>query len=112
MSGVVGECRRWPETASLTGPAIFLTILILATALRLWGWDYGLPHPTARPDEEITLEAAFQMFASGNPDPVSLPYPSFIVYVDVAALRNATLHIPAEMWSSTFWGHAPAHRLY
>ena len=51
------------------------------------GLGFGLPHPMARPDEEITLEAAYQMFASGNPDPVSLPYPSFIVYLDVAALR-------------------------
>ena len=83
----MAEFRRWTATASLTRPAVLLAILILAAVLRWWGWDYGLPHPMARPDEEITLEAAYQMFASGNPDPVSLPYPSFIVYLDVAALR-------------------------
>ena len=83
----MAELRRWTATASLTRPAVLLAILILAAVLRWWGWDYGLPHPMARPDEEITLEAAYQMFASGNPDPVSLPYPSFIVYLDVAALR-------------------------
>ena len=82
----MAELRRWTATASLTRPAVLLAILILAAVLRWWGWDYGLPHPMARPDEEITLEAAYQMFASGNPDPVSLPYPSFIVYLDVAAL--------------------------
>ena len=83
----MAELRRWTAAASLTRPAVLLAILILAAVLRWWGWDYGLPHPMARPDEEITLEAAYQMFASGNPDPVSLPYPSFIVYLDVAALR-------------------------
>ena len=83
----MAELRRWTATTSLTRPAVLLAILILAAVLRWWGWDYGLPHPMARPDEEITLEAAYQMFASGNPDPVSLPYPSFIVYLDVAALR-------------------------
>ena len=32
--------------------------LVLATALRLWGVDYGIPHPTIRPDEERAFRGA------------------------------------------------------
>ncbi len=41
-------------------------ILCLAAVLAGWGNDYGLPHPTGRPDEENVVQHAFQMMASGN----------------------------------------------
>ena len=37
--------------------------------------------------KRLLWKPPIKCFASGNPDPVSLPYPSFIVYLDVAALR-------------------------
>ncbi len=51
MPHIVGTNRLWP---SLKSSSVLVLVLILAAALRIWAWDYGLPHPMARPDEEIT----------------------------------------------------------
>ena len=45
------------------------------------------PGRATTPLQPTRIRVDPQMFASRNPDPVSLPYPSFIVYLDVAALR-------------------------
>lgn len=62
-------------------------ILAIAAALRLWGWEYGLPHPRARPDEEFVLESIFQMFARNRRVPLTYIYPHLPFYIDVAILH-------------------------
>jgi len=47
----------WPAAATL-----FL-ILVVAGLLRFWGIDYGLPHPTTRPDEEMIVGRAFAILS-------------------------------------------------
>ena len=74
----------------MTALATFATlslILALAAALRWWGWDYGLPHPRARPDEEFVLESVFQMFAQNRRVPMTHAYPHLAFYVDLAVLN-------------------------
>lgn len=73
--------------ASILSFATLCAIIGVAAALRLWGWDYGLPHPTARPDEEIVLEAVFQMFALERLVPITFAYPSFAIYFHVSVLE-------------------------
>ncbi len=60
--------------------------LVLASLLRLWGLDYGIPHPTARPDEERVVGRAQTIFATGNWHPGSFYYPSLPFYLDALAL--------------------------
>ena len=71
------EARSLRSSATSVGvAAALLGILTLAFLLRWWGWDYGLPHPTARPDEEVVVNAVYQMFASRDPEPLTVGYPS------------------------------------
>jgi 4-amino-4-deoxy-L-arabinose transferase-like glycosyltransferase len=63
-----------------------LVILLAATALRVWGLDYGLPHTLARPDEERIVGRAHHIFATGNFHPGSFAYPSLLIYLDTLAL--------------------------
>ena len=61
--------------------------LVLASLLRLWGLDYGIPHPTIRPDEERLVGRAQTIFATGNWHPGSFFYPSLPFYLDALALH-------------------------
>ncbi len=61
--------------------------LALGSFLRLWGLDYGIPHPTIRPDEERLVGRAQTIFATGNWHPGSFFYPSLPFYVDAIALH-------------------------
>ena len=61
--------------------------LVLGSFLRLWGLDYGIPHPTIRPDEERLVGRAQTIFATGNWHPGRFFYPSLPFYVDVIALH-------------------------
>ena len=79
--------REWLSTASLSTAVALSIILALAAALRFWGWDYGLPHPRARPDEEFVLESVFQMFAQGRPVPLTFAYPHLPIYIDVLVMH-------------------------
>ena len=65
---------------------VFAFTLLLAAVLRLWGVDYGLPHPLARPDEERIVGRALTMVATGNLHPVTFDYPSLPMYLGAAAL--------------------------
>jgi len=61
--------------------------LVLGSLLRLWGLEYGIPHPTIRPDEERLVGRAQTIFATGNWHPGSFFYPSLPFYVDAIALH-------------------------
>ncbi len=66
--------------------ALGLTVA-LASFLRFWGIDYGIPHPTIRPDEERIVGRAQTIFATGNWHPGSFFYPSLPFYLDTLALH-------------------------
>lgn len=61
-------------------------LLCLAAALRFWGIGYGLPHPTARPDEERIVGRAFHILASGDFHLVTFTYPGLIIYLQSLGL--------------------------
>ncbi|MGH9318342.1 MAG: ArnT family glycosyltransferase [Vicinamibacteria bacterium] len=62
--------------------------VVLAATLRIWGLDYGIPHPTIRPDEERLVGRAQTIFATGNWHPGSFYYPSLPFYIDTLALHG------------------------
>ena len=76
---------RRPSPASLATAGALGIILCLAAILAGWGNDYGLPHPTGRPDEEIVVQHAFQILASGNLDPDYFDYPHLHMYHNAMA---------------------------
>lgn len=61
-------------------------ILLLGAGLRIWGVTYGLPNPTARPDEELVVGKAFAVFTAGRLDPGNYTYPSLLIYLQALAL--------------------------
>ncbi|MGH9463992.1 MAG: ArnT family glycosyltransferase [Vicinamibacteria bacterium] len=84
-----------------TGPAGWLALLsclILAAALRIWGIEYGLPHPTVRPDEERIVGRAQTILATGDPSPVDYTYPGLMIYLNALALG-------AYAWIGQLRGH-------
>jgi hypothetical protein len=56
-------------------------VMLLAAFVRFWGLWYGLPHPLARPDEEIVVGHAVDL-ALGRPDRAAFPYPELTYFVD------------------------------
>jgi 4-amino-4-deoxy-L-arabinose transferase-like glycosyltransferase len=80
----VGEAR--PRSSRLWARGGLATALLVAAGLRIWGMGYGLPHTQARPDEDVVVESAYQMFAAGSYDPRFYGYPSVPFYAVRAAL--------------------------
>jgi len=70
----------------LGSAVVLLAILALAAILRVWGMDYGLPHPTARPDEERIVGRAMQILATGDFHPGDFTYPGLLKYLNSLAL--------------------------
>ena len=58
----------------------------VALVLRLWGLEYGLPHPLARPDEERITDKALRMLSDHTLGPGEFIYPSLQKYLAAAAL--------------------------
>ena len=61
-------------------------LTILAAWLRLWGLDYGLPHPVARPDEELVVGKSLQMSLGRIGSPGDYNYPHLVYDVHAFAL--------------------------
>ena len=74
--------RRRIETFGALGLA-----LALASLLRFWGIDYGIPLPMARPDEDRVVGRAQHIFATGNWHPGSFFYPGLPFYLDTLSLH-------------------------
>jgi 4-amino-4-deoxy-L-arabinose transferase-like glycosyltransferase len=69
----------------------WLALLLLAGLwLRLWGLDYGLPLPAARPDEEA-LVPRFVTFDGGDPNPHWFMYPTLSIYLTYGWVKGALL---------------------
>jgi 4-amino-4-deoxy-L-arabinose transferase-like glycosyltransferase len=81
--------------------------LALGLALRLWGLDYGLPHPSARPDEERIVGRAFTILARGDFHPVEFSYPALMMYLEALALAiyfgiGRVLGVYQSLWDFLF----------
>ena len=68
--------------------AVVLPLSVAGLALRVWGIQHGLPHPTTRPDEREVLDHTAQ-FATGDLNPRWFIYPPFYFHLDVALGRGA-----------------------
>ena len=53
-------------------------------ALRVYGLDFGLPHPQVRPDEGVLLHRALSV-ASGDLNPHFFNYPTLHIYLNALA---------------------------
>ncbi|HEY3189304.1 MAG TPA: glycosyltransferase family 39 protein, partial [Solirubrobacteraceae bacterium] len=70
--------------------AALLAVIGVGLGLRLWGLDYGLPHPAARPDEEVLI-ARLLAFDAGDPNPHWFIYPTFYLYLTYAWVKAVLL---------------------
>jgi hypothetical protein len=61
-------------------------ILTLAAARRVRGLGPGLPHSTARPDEQKLVGRAVGMITTGDLNPVEHNYPALLRYAEAAVL--------------------------
>jgi 4-amino-4-deoxy-L-arabinose transferase-like glycosyltransferase len=62
---------------------LFVVIVACGAFLRLWGLQFGLPHPLARPDEEVIVDAALGILR--DPNPHFFDWPTLFVYLTGAA---------------------------
>lgn len=92
--GAVPAMHRWKVWGSLA------LALALASCLRIWGMTYGLPHPTARPDEELVIGRAFAIFTTGRLDPGNYTYPSLVIYLEALATAAYAKAGQAAGWYS------------
>ncbi len=74
-----GQNRVNPSPAA----AALVALMLAGAALRFWGIRFGLPHPFARPDEEVLVDAALGTLRDLNPR--FFDWPSFFMYVTGAA---------------------------
>ncbi|MBK8004520.1 MAG: glycosyltransferase family 39 protein [Gemmatimonadetes bacterium] len=82
-----------PDQPSRRGPVALALVLILAlaTGLRLYGLDFGLPY-LYQPDEPNKVEAAQNILKSGNLNPHYFKKPTLLIYA------NAALYVPYYLW--------------
>ena len=57
-------------------------VVAVGAILRLWGLQFGLPHPFARPDEEVIVDAALGILR--DPNPHFFDWPTLFVYLTAA----------------------------
>lgn len=57
-------------------------LVLLAAVVRFWGLWYGLPHPLARPDEEIVVGHALELSLGGIPNREAFRYPELVYFRD------------------------------
>jgi 4-amino-4-deoxy-L-arabinose transferase-like glycosyltransferase len=78
------------ERSALLG---ILLVIALGAFLRLWGLQFGLPHPFARPDEEVIVDLALGVLKDPNPHffdwPTLFPYATAAVYAALFAIERA-----------------------
>ncbi len=58
----------------------------IAAFLRFWGLTYGLPHPAARPDEDLVVGKALKISLGEMSDPRDFNYSHGVYYLHAAAL--------------------------
>lgn len=65
---------------------ILVAILILATSLRVFGADFGLPY-LVHPDEAVNYNRTMHMYLNDTYDPDFFNYPSFILYLNLLVVK-------------------------
>src|SRR6185436_14937966 len=75
--------------------AAVLVLSVVGLALRVWGIQHGLPHPTTRPDEREVLDHTAQ-FATGDLNPRWFIYPPF--YFHLTWLWDEALLAVWRLW--------------
>jgi hypothetical protein len=83
----VPNCRR-ESVSSLSLSVAVGGILLLALLPRVWGLDYGLPHPMARPDEEQIARQALFILSTGNLHPGLPNYPGLFKYASALSVAS------------------------
>jgi hypothetical protein len=63
-------------------------IALTAAALRFWGLSYGLPHPAARPDEDLVVGKALKISLGQMLDPRDFNYSHGVYYLHAAVLAS------------------------
>ena len=76
-----------PDTSPTSVRFLLGAIVLLAAVLRIWGIEYGLPHPLTRPDEERITDKALRMLSDQTLGPGEFVYPSLQKYLCMAALE-------------------------
>jgi 4-amino-4-deoxy-L-arabinose transferase-like glycosyltransferase len=78
------------ERSALVG---ILLVMALGAFLRLWGLQFGLPHPFARPDEEVVVDLALGVLKDPNPHffdwPTLFAYMTAAVYAALFAIERS-----------------------
>jgi 4-amino-4-deoxy-L-arabinose transferase-like glycosyltransferase len=88
---VAGRLRRTVRAGSGgLFPVGMLSILLLASVLRFWSIDFGLPLIT-HPDEPLIFHAAERMIAERSLNPGWFRYPAFIINVQAGILASVYL---------------------
>lgn len=82
-----------PDARTASVRILLGAIVLLAAALRIWGIEYGLPHPLARPDEERITDRALRMLSDQTLGPGEFVYPSLQKYLSAAALEAHFAHV-------------------
>src|SRR5882762_1907207 len=72
-----------PLMSDRTCRAILVLVITAGAILRLWGLRFGFPHPVARPDEEVIVDAALGILR--DPNPHFFDWPTLFVYLTAAA---------------------------
>jgi 4-amino-4-deoxy-L-arabinose transferase-like glycosyltransferase len=79
--------RLFPENPPLLSDrttGIILVLVVMAGAtLRLWGLQFGFPHPFARPDEEVIVDVALGILS--DPNPHFFDWPTLFMYLTAAS---------------------------
>src|SRR5438105_6001626 len=77
-----GRTRRDPM-ADRSARAVLLLLIVVGAILRVRGLRFGFPHPVARPDEEVLVDAALGVLR--DPNPHFFDWPSAFIYATGAS---------------------------
>jgi len=86
---------------------------VVAAGLRIAGMAFDRPY-VYYPDEYAIVKPALDMVATGDPDPHTFTYPSFLIYAEtgivqvVHAVTGAPLTTPAQVWFGGLPGSGPS----
>ena len=72
---------RWSDPRVRVSVAL-AGLVLLGALVRFWGLWYGLPHPLARPDEELVVGHSMALSLGGIDDEDAFPYPHLVYLVD------------------------------
>jgi 4-amino-4-deoxy-L-arabinose transferase-like glycosyltransferase len=82
-----------PELSDRVTRVLLTLVMVAGAVLRFWGLQFGLPHPFARPDEEVIVNIALGMLRDPNPHffdwPSLFSYTTSAIYAVMFAVERA-----------------------